>query len=420
MRFTDVAIVGGGLSGLYAAFLLQQQGVRCVVFEARARPGGRVLSVGVDSLRGGPADAADGPLQPDGGHPAASPPATPGPSPRYDLGATWFWPELQPQLAQLVQDLQLSAFAQPVAGHWLLERSRHHRPERVPGYTPSPPSMRLAGGMATLVEALAQPLGAECLLTGHTVQALTLQPGGVHLEVLGAGLTQTWHAQHVLLALPPRLAATALRFNPALPPALYRAWQHTPTWMAPHAKYLAVFDRPFWREAGLAGAAQSTVGPMGEVHDAGSPPAGPGGPNDHGGPAALFGFIGWPATARAQMGRAALMEACRAQLVRLFGPAAAQPQAEALHDWALEAHTATAQDQVAGGHATSPPASVAEGPWAGRLWGAGSEWSPEFPGYLAGAVEAAGRAVQALLRQPTGAIPGARRGGEDARPLADA
>ena len=407
MRFTDVAIVGGGLSGLYAAFLLQQQGVRCVVFEARARPGGRVLSVGVDSLRGGPADAADGPLQPDGGHPAASPPATPGPSPRYDLGATWFWPELQPQLAQLVQDLQLNAFPQPVAGQWLLERSRHHRPERVPGYTPSPPSMRLAGGMATLVEALARPLGAESVLTGHTVQALTLQPDGVHLEVLGEGLAQTWHAQHVLLALPPRLAATALRFNPALPQALYRAWQHTPTWMAPHAKYLAVFDRPFWRDAGLAGAAQSTVGPIGEVHDASSP-AGPGGATDPSSPGALFGFIGWPATARAQMGRAALMEACRAQLVRLFGPAAAQPQAEALHDWALEAHTATAQDQAAGGHASAPPTGAAEGPWAGRLWGAGSEWSPEFPGYLAGAVDAAGRAVQALRLQRAGATLDAR------------
>jgi monoamine oxidase len=55
---------------------------------------------------------------------------------------------------------------------------------------------------------------------------------------------------------------------------------------------------------------------------------------------------------------------------------------------------------------------VAEGPWAGRAWGAASEWSPEFPGYLAGAVDAAERAVQALLRHRASAPPeAAARGG---------
>ncbi|RPH40006.1 MAG: FAD-dependent oxidoreductase, partial [Burkholderiales bacterium] len=52
-RMTDtplrIAIVGGGLAGLLAAVLLQQQGVRDVVlFEARDRIGGRILTAGAD------------------------------------------------------------------------------------------------------------------------------------------------------------------------------------------------------------------------------------------------------------------------------------------------------------------------------------------------------------------------------------
>ena len=41
-----VALIGGGLSGLTAAMLLEQQGVHDVVlFEARPTLGGRILSV---------------------------------------------------------------------------------------------------------------------------------------------------------------------------------------------------------------------------------------------------------------------------------------------------------------------------------------------------------------------------------------
>ena len=37
------------------------------------------------------------------------------------------------------------------------------------------------------------------------------------------------------------------------------------------------------------------------------------------------------------------------------------------------------------------------GPWAGCVAGVGSEWSVSFPGYLAGAVEAAEMGVARLV-----------------------
>ena len=40
----DTIIIGGGLSGIYAAYLLSQRNKSFVVLEARERIGGRILS----------------------------------------------------------------------------------------------------------------------------------------------------------------------------------------------------------------------------------------------------------------------------------------------------------------------------------------------------------------------------------------
>ena len=77
-----IAIVGGGLAGLVAAWRLVQQGVRDVVLlEARTTLGGRILSVDAAGMR---VDMAESALD------------------RFDLGPSWFWPALQPQLDQLI------------------------------------------------------------------------------------------------------------------------------------------------------------------------------------------------------------------------------------------------------------------------------------------------------------------------------
>ena len=360
---TRVAMVGGGLSGLVAALLLQQQGVDdFVVFEARDVLGGRIQSV----------DAVGGVA--DGSVPALD---------RFDLGPTWFWPEYQSQLDQLVDALGLRRFESFEAGDMLVERSPHEAPRRMRGYASSPASMRLLGGTGALIAALRGRLDPGRVLPAHTVRRLRHAGSQVELDIEHAdGRTMTWRAAQVLLALPPRLAAARLEFQPALPLELARSWLATPTWMAPHAKYVAVYETPFWREQGLSGAAQSAHGPMVEIHDVSMP----------GGHAALFGFLGVPAQVRRGVPEELLRAHCRAQLARLFGERAASVVADALKDWAADPLTATADDQDAGGHhAEAPPCRPASGPWSACLSGIGSEWSREFPGYLAGAVDAAAR-----------------------------
>lgn len=369
-----IVIVGGGLAGLIAAWRLQQRGVRDVVlFEARAHLGGRIQSIDGGGATVDPALAA---------------------LDRFDLGPTWFWPRIQPELDRLVEELGLERFAQFDSGAMLVERSPHEAPLRMAGHASEPPSMRLVGGAGALIAALMQRIESGCVRAGHTVCGMHRADGSVELAVEGpSSELVTWHADQVLLALPPRLAEHRIAFDPPLQPALARSWRDTPTWMAPHAKYVAVYDTPFWREQGLSGAARSGHGPMAEIHDVSMP----------GSSAALFGFLGVPARVRQGVSDDVLRAHCRAQLSRLFGEQAARPRADALKDWARDPLTATEEDQDAvGHHAAAPPTGARGGVWQGGLTGIGSEWSAQFTGYLAGAVDAAEAGVRQVLQNVPG------------------
>jgi len=361
---TTVAIVGGGLAGLHAAGLLERAGVGDVVLlESRSQLGGRLLS-----LPKGPLTAVRG---------------------RFDLGATWVWPGVQAELGRLLVELGLDTFEQPEAGDMLVERRGGGAPARAQGGRSEPASMRIEGGMAALVEATARRLVSTRVLTGHRVARLACSATGIDIEAADdQGQLLAVRASQVLLALPPRLAASVMTFDPALPDPLQREWADTATWMAPHAKYLAVYDVPFWRNVDLSGAARSDMGPMVGIHDASS----------RDGDGALFGFIGIPAEARASVTEETLRFHCRAQLVRLFGARAAAPKAEWLKDWAADPDTATADDRrPAEEHAAVPSTTPQAGTWRHRLFGVSSEWSPRFPGYVAGAIDAAERGVVAAL-----------------------
>lgn len=347
---THVVIVGAGLSGLYAAHLLTQANVDFIVLEARERTGGRILS-----------------------------------AESFDLGPSWFWPDFQPRMTRLVEQLGLRTFAQPVDGDMLVERFKLEPPQRLAGYQSGNESMRIAGGTGALIEALATPLSVDQLRLGQRVVLAQQLGGGVRLLSENAqGQTTEFQCSQVILAMPPRIIAQTLCFEPPLNPTDQQRLINTPTWMAPHAKYVAVYDDAFWRDEGLSGMAQSTVGPLVEIHDASSET----------GRAALFGFVGIAAVSRRNLGDAELMQQCRAQLVRLFGPEAAMPSAEFIKDWAADELTATGADQVSGAHGTGATGlSGVQGVWSACLSLAGSEVAHEQAGYMEGALEAAQWAV---------------------------
>jgi monoamine oxidase len=308
----------------------------------------------------------------------------------FDLGPSWYWPRMQPAIGALVAELGLASFPQHGDGDVIFERMSREGPQRYRGGAEEPLSFRLAGGTGALVAALVRDLPRERVRLGACVTAMALDGDGVRLTIRHAdGRTESLAADHVIAALPPRLVEATVAFTPAQEPATARRWRETPTWMAPHAKFFALYDRPFWREAGLSGTAQSMVGPMPEIHDA----------TTASGRAALFGFLGVGADQRAALGEDALTRACLEQLARLFGPDARRPRATLFKDWAADPLTATPADRVAGGHPVPDPAPWVTGRWQDHLTLGGSEASPSEPGYLAGAVVAATQAAEATLRK---------------------
>lgn len=164
---TDVAIVGGGLAGLALASLLQQAGVRFELFEARPRFGGRIAAMDVSGFR-------------------------------TDLGPSWFWPG-QPRMARLVTDLGLRAFPQHAVGDILFEDA-HGAVHRGAGFGSMEGSFRVDGGMLGLIEGLVAGLPADRLHVSSMVEKV-----GDGLVRLSNG--SACSAEHIVLAVPPRLAA---------------------------------------------------------------------------------------------------------------------------------------------------------------------------------------------------------------------
>ena len=191
-----------------------------------------------------------------------------------------------------------------------------------------------------------------------------------------------------MLALPPRIAEATIEFAPALPVKVRSTLAAIPTWMAGQAKILALYDRPYWREAGLSGDAMSHLGPMTEIHDA-SP--------SEGGPFALFGFVGVPPGVR-QRYRQEMLQAAKDQLVRLFGDHLRNPTQLIVQDWAEELRVSTPADCVPTTHHPEyGRLGDLEGLWNGRLLFAGTETATQFGGYLEGALEASDRIAAHLM-----------------------
>ena len=266
----DAAVVGGGISGLFAATRLIEAGLTCAVLESRDRVGGRLLT-------------HHSPV----GH--------------FDLGATWFFPG-ESRVGALIEELDISTHAQHIAG----DAMYHVRggAQRLDGNPIDVVSGRFTHGAATLTERLATRLG-DALSLRTPVHEIHQHEDDLQVHSPHGSLT----ARHVILALPPSLAVHHITVRPGLPDRLQALAAATPVWMGNVAKAVVVYPEAFWRHEGLAGAAISHLGPLRELHDMSGP---------DGDPAVLFGFAplapGVPTPPE---------HAVVAQLVEIFGPRAA-------------------------------------------------------------------------------------------------
>ena len=357
-----VIVVGAGVSGLLAAVLLEEHGIEVLLIEARDRLGGRVM--GMDSGAVGQ---------------------------HFDLGPSWVWPDYNPRMEHWLEKLELHTFTQYDAGQSLMELPTREVRRYGSEFGVQATSLRLKGGTTSLVKALAARLEKAVIELNTEFLGMTTQAdGAIQVRVRTERELLTLGSESVILAMPPRMLASASRWEPPLPKDHTNRWEKSPTWMAGQAKFVASYARPFWRQLGLSGHASSHAGPLVEIHDA-SDSAGQRG--------ALFGFVGLSAAARRQLGDQELIRRCLAQLERMFGPEAASYTAAELKDWAKDPFTAVAADSMAGMQHPSLLDSALPAPWDGRVFLAGTEFAPDFQGYLEGAVQAAERAVAEWMVQ---------------------
>jgi len=358
----DTIIIGGGLSGIYAAWLLSKKNKSFVVLEARSRIGGRILSTEHQGFFS-------------------------------DLGPSWYWPSINPKIVLLIQALGLTGYRQFEEG-----MGRFQNPngavQTVSGYDMEPPCWRLSGGMMALITKLNENIPENTIRLNHPVCEIEKKFGGALVSV-GELEKEPWsrfYTKKIILALPPRLAAATILFTPDLSHNLTQAMLRIGTWMAGQAKFCALYEEPYWRQAGLSGQAFSQQGPMGEIHD---------GSNNNQGPYGLTGFVSIPAVQRNH--QQLLTEAILSQLAVIYGKPAAQPTTFYYKDWARERFTATQFDQPPMvEHPLYHPPAGQTSIWDGTIHFAGTETADQHGGYLEGALISAERAVMNYQETPKG------------------
>ncbi len=330
----NIVIIGAGLSGIYAATLLQQH-CNVTILEARDRIGGRIHTV-------------DG----------------------FDMGPSWVWPH-QKHMLRLIRENNLELFTQYTKGLALYDT-----PQGVEMFNPppSPPSGRIKGGIAALLKALEHKLAGNTIILNSPVTGI--EKSTDHLLVHTK--ETTYNADIVLNTLPPRLAAASLEYKPKLPADITKTLSNIPTWMGNAAKCTVEFETPFWREKGLSGFGFSHVGPLGEIHDACTEEK-----------AALFGFFHANANDKSE-------KAVREQMSRLFGDAAKQIKNIYITDWTKESYTSVKSDHQS--LATHPNYGFDASIYDNRLLFTGTESAFHDGGYLEGCIVSVSRVVEVLMR----------------------
>ncbi len=354
----DVVVVGAGLAGLTAAVELINAGLSVSVVEASKRAGGRI-----HALR----DQADNAYL-------------------ADLGPTWVWPQFQPIAAAWLDRLGVETFEQFDDGDAVLEYSATTpvQRQRLPGQYGI---RRIVGGPQKLIDQLLAQLPSGALTTNTAVEEIRPYKKGVLLTTNNPDLPEMTAGQ-VVVATPLRVAAERIKWSVPLEDQLKTVMQSTPTWMSTHAKVVAIYDRPFWREDGLSGRIASSIGPIVEAHDHSGPDGSYG---------AIFGFLGWSHELR-QSRREQLEHDIRQQLIHCLGAKAGSFNKLVIEDWAANPYICSAKDLAAEpAHPIVAADIIRAAHFGGRVFFAVAETATQSPGLIEGALQAGSASAAAVL-----------------------
>jgi monoamine oxidase len=248
---------------------------------------------------------------------------------------------------------------------------------------------RFAGGAQQMAKVLAGRLGDRVVL-GAPVVGVTHGASGVTVTAARAGADgarSPWRvsARRLVVAMPPAVQGR-IAFDPPLPGARDQLAQRSP--MGSVTKVHAVYDRPFWRDAGLSGQVVADTGSLRATFDD-SPEDG-----SHG---ILMGFIAGGADRSSEAGgEDGRRASCLAELARAFGPEAADPLEFVEQRWSAEPYSRGGPVACLGPGVLTGCGPSLRTPVGPVHW-AGTETASVWSGYIEGALESGERAAAEVV-----------------------
>ena len=240
---------------------------------------------------------------------------------------------------------------------------------------------RIVGGSQEISLRMAKELGRRTVQLHQPVRTIRRGKGGVEVQT-GSG---AWKGKRVIVSLPPALCGS-IRYLPDLTSQRAQLDQRVP--MGTVYKCMAVYDKPFWREAGLSGMATSDTGPVKLTFD-NSPP--------DGSPGVLLGFIeGQEARDFAGTSRGDRKAAVIDCFARYFGDEARNAtdyvdKSWSADRWSRGCYVGFMAPGVLLGYRDAIRSPVGEIHWAG------TETATEWAGYMDGAIQSGIRAADEVL-----------------------
>jgi monoamine oxidase len=241
---------------------------------------------------------------------------------------------------------------------------------------------RFHGGAQLICKRLARRLGKRVVLRSPVRR---IEHHRHHVEVFSDRLIV--NAKRVIVAIPPALAGR-IRYRPRLPADRRALTKRLP--QGNLTKVAAVYERPFWRDAGLNGTAVAVGETVNATFDD-TPP--------DGSPGILFGFVGGNnARSFAGKSKSQRSNAVLADFARFFGPEAASPSDYFETAWKGHKWTRGCPVAIPALGALTAYGPALRRPFRRIHW-AGTETSGYWNGYMDGAVRSGERAAREVLEK---------------------
>jgi monoamine oxidase len=274
--------------------------------------------------------------------------------------------------SSLIEELDLKKYRQYSKGISLFQTNSFEPAQEfvVPEYEPS---YRITEGTQTIISVLKGRLPIEGIHLSTRVKAIAETDHGL---IITTSDEKIFRAEHVVICMPPQLAAANISFKPGLPEHLRNLLPMVQTWMSGAIKFTIEYQQPFWRSEGYSGTLYSHTGIVGMMHDHS---------NMEG---TKFGFAGFLDSGAAIYSREIRQEKVLYQLRSLLGKKVMAYSSYFDKVWTDE-YVMPENHALQYLHQNNGHPLLRSTFMNGKLSFCGSETASHYPGYMEGAVTAA-------------------------------